>query len=145
MYINVQTYTIQTAVPSLERPPPPPPPPRSLLYTYKIVHYGVCILNRHLSSKSQKFVLYWYNVGPIHVCGWTNIFDVGPAQIQHVLTVMYHVCWAHNRPRDTHHLYPLQLANACAWQYKQRVWLCFSHDRNVTSSKHTIRKIVSYM
>ena len=112
VYINLQTYTIQTAVPSLERPPP-----RLLLYTYKIVHYGVRILNRNLSSKSKKFVLYWYNVGPIHVCGWTNIFDVGPALIQHVLTVMYCVCWAHNRLRDTHHLCPLQLA----WQYKQRV------------------------
>ena len=57
------------------------------------------ILNRHLSGKSQKFVLCWCNVGPIHGCGWTNIFDVGPALIQHVLTVMYCVCWAHNRLR----------------------------------------------
>ena len=89
MYINVQTYTIQTAVPSLERPPPPPP----------FVHLQnstlwCLILSRHLSSKSPKFVLYWYNVGQIHVCGWTNIFAVGPALIQHVLTVMYCICWA---------------------------------------------------
>ena len=57
------------------------------------------ILNRHLSGKSQKFVLCWCNVEPIHGCGWTNIFNVGPALIQHVLTVMYCVSWAHNRPR----------------------------------------------
>ena len=121
MYIDVQTYTIQTAVPSLERPP--------LLYTYKIVHYGVRILNRHLSSKAQKFVLYWYNVGPIHVCGWTNIFDISPALIQHVLTVMYCVCWAHNRPRGTNHLSPLQLT------WSQRHMIATSHDLNVQSEK----------
>ena len=67
-----------------------------VLYTNKIVDYGgVRILNRHLSGKSQKFVLCWCTVGPIHGCGWTNIFDVGPALIQYVLTVMYCVCWAH--------------------------------------------------
>ena len=52
--------------------------------------------DRHLSGKSQKLVLNWCNVGPIHVCGWTNIFNIGPALIQHVLTVMYCICWAHN-------------------------------------------------
>ena len=57
------------------------------------------ILNRHLSGKSQKFVLCWCNVGPIHGCGWANIFVVGPALIIHLLSVMYCVCWAHNRLR----------------------------------------------
>ena len=44
-------------------------------------------------------MLCWCNAGPIHGCGWTNIFDVGPALVQHVLTVMYCVCWAHNHLR----------------------------------------------
>ena len=76
-----------------------------LNHCYKIVDYGgVHILNRHLSGKFQKFVLCWCNVGPIHGCGWTNILDVGPALIQHVLTVMYRplmycICWAHNRTK----------------------------------------------
>ena len=68
----------------------------SFVHLQNLVDYRVRILNRHLSGKSQKFGLHRCNVGPIDVCGWTNIFDVGPALIQHVLTVMYCVCLAHN-------------------------------------------------
>ena len=45
-------------------------------------------LDSHLSGKSQKFVLYWFNVRRTSA-------DVGPALIQHVLTVMSCVCQAH--------------------------------------------------